>query len=179
MSLHGYCFGSMHYSRCKQDPQRRGNVLGGNNETPETLINLLPRSVVYQNNSRGGVRSSGGNKSLNGTCWGRWVVLLINKTTSWQKCSRPEKQTELIKSKGVASFSKSTWGEQPVEYIPNFTCICVYLFIYVCVFIYLCHVSWPNDKRFRPEIWYTYSHRLYLKTGFLFFRKKSPWRPLA
>ena len=29
-------------------------------------------------------------------------------------------------------------------------------------------------KRYRPEIWYTYSHRPYLKTGFLFFRKNDP-----
>ena len=26
-------------------------------------------------------------------------------------------------------FSKSTWGDQPVEDIPNFTSICVYVFI--------------------------------------------------
>ena len=28
-------------------------------------------------------------------------------------------------------FSKSTWGKQPVEDIPNFTCICGYVFICV------------------------------------------------
>ena len=33
-------------------------------------------------------------------------------------------------------FSKSTWGEQPVENITNFTCICVYLLEYL-----LCHSS--------------------------------------
>ena len=70
-------------------------------------------------------------------------------------------------------FSKSTWGEQPVEDIPNFPCICVYLFI--C----LCHVSWPIEKRYKPEIWYTYSHRPYLKTCFSDFSKKWPWGPLA
>ena len=70
-------------------------------------------------------------------------------------------------------ISKSTWGEQPVEDILNFTCICVYLFVY------LCHVSWPNEKRYRPEMLYTYSHRPYLKKRFLFFRKKWPWGPLA
>ena len=59
------------------------------------------------------------------------------------------------------------------EDILKFTCIFVYLFVYVC------HVSWPNEKRYRPEIWYTYSHWPYIKTGFLFFSIKSPWRPLA
>ena len=44
-------------------------------------------------------------------------------------------------------------------------------FCHVCisVFIYVCHVSWPNEKRNRPEIWHTYSHRPYLKTSFLLF----------
>ena len=52
-----------------------------------------------------------------------------------------------------------------------------YLFVYL--FVYLCHASWPNEKRYRPEIWYSYSHWSYLKTGFLFFSKKSPWLQLA
>ena len=47
------------------------------------------------------------------------------------------------------------------------------------LFVYLCHASWPNEKRYRPEIWYSYSHWSYLKTGFLFFSKKSPWLQLA
>ena len=66
------------------------------------------------------------------------------------------------------SFSKSTWGEQLVEDIVKFTRI----FVHVCmsVFIYVCHVSWPNEKRYKPEIWHTYSHWHYLKTFFLFFR---------
>ena len=42
--------------------------------------------------------------------------------------------------------SKSTWGEQPVENIPNFTCICVY---FLCVYVFFC-VTPPgqtkNDK---------------------------------
>ena len=65
-------------------------------------------------------------------------------------------------------LSKSTWGEQPVEDIPNFTCICVYFFVYL--FMYLCHV-WPDEKRYRLEIWHTHSHWPYLKTIFCFFRK--------
>ena len=69
--------------------------------------------------------------------------------------------------------SKSTWGEQPVEDIPNFTCICLYLFIY------LRQASWPNEIRYRPEIWHTYSHWPYRKMGFFIFSIKSPWRPLA
>ena len=31
----------------------------------------------------------------------------------------------------------------------------------------------PNEKRYRPEIWYTYSYRPYLKTGFCFFEKMT------
>ena len=49
----------------------------------------------------------------------------------------------------------------------------------MCVCIYFCHASWPNKKRNRPEIRYTYSHSPYLKTGFLFFAKKGPWGPLV
>ena len=47
---------------------------------------------------------------------------------------------------------------------------------YVCMylFMYLSHASWPNEKRYRPEIWYKYSHGRYLETGFLFFRKNDP-----
>ena len=50
-----------------------------------------------------------------------------------------------------------------------------YFHLYMCVFSYLC-VSrlWPNEKRYRPEIWYKHSTRPYLKTGFLFFRKIDP-----
>ena len=51
--------------------------------------------------------------------------------------------------------------------IPIFTCICVYVFIYVC------HASWPNDNRYRPEIRYTHSPRSYLKTDVLFFEKTT------
>ena len=39
--------------------------------------------------------------------------------------------------------------------------------------MYLCHASWPNEKRYRPEIWYTYSHNPYLKSGFCFFEKMT------
>ena len=49
------------------------------------------------------------------------------------------------------------------------------VFMYICM--YLCHTSWPNEKR--PEIWYPYSHWPYQKTGFFVFSIKSPWRPLA
>ena len=37
-------------------------------------------------------------------------------------------------------LSKSKCGEQLVEDIPNFTLICVYLFVY------LCYPSWPNEN---------------------------------
>ena len=39
--------------------------------------------------------------------------------------------------------------------------------------MYLCHTSWPNQKRYRPEICYTYSYTPYLKTGFGFFEKMT------
>ena len=41
--------------------------------------------------------------------------------------------------------------------------------LYLC--IHVCHVSWPNEKRYTPEIWRTYSHWPYLKT--FFFEKIS------
>ena len=49
-----------------------------------------------------------------------------------------------------------------------------YSFVYltVCVFNFLCHASWPNQKRYRPEIWYTFSPRPYLKMGIFVFSKK-------
>ena len=40
--------------------------------------------------------------------------------------------------------------------------------------MYLYHAFWPNEKRYRPEIWYTSSPGTHLKTGFLFFRKSDP-----
>ena len=51
--------------------------------------------------------------------------------------------------------------------------------IYVCIYVlHLCISVTPpaNEKRYRPEIWYTYSYRPYLKTGFLivFFEKMTP-----
>ena len=44
----------------------------------------------------------------------------------------------------------------------------------VCGFVCLYGTSWPRDKRYRLEIWYTHSPRANLKTGFLFFRKSEP-----
>ena len=50
----------------------------------------------------------------------------------------------------------------------------IFLFslVYVCMyeFIYLCHASWINEKRYRPEIWYT----RFPRPHFLFFRKSDP-----
>ena len=40
----------------------------------------------------------------------------------------------------------------------------------MCVFIYVCHASWPNETLYRPEIWNTQFPIPYLKT--FFFRKK-------
>ena len=56
----------------------------------------------------------------------------------------------------IADFKRNCCFFQPDEDIPNFTSIFVY---------FLCHVSWPNEKRYQPEIWHTYSHWC-----FLFFR---------
>ena len=84
-----------------------------------------------------------------------------------------------LSKNGFFVFSiKSPWGEQPVKDFLKFTRICVCLCIYV--FIYLCHFSWPDEKRYTPDIWHTYSRWTYLKTVFfLFFWIKSPWRPLS
>ena len=59
----------------------------------------------------------------------------------------------------LLSLSKSTWGEQPVQDIPNFTCICVYLF-----------ASRLLAKRKTIQTW-NLSHMPYLKTGFLFYQE--------
>ena len=47
-----------------------------------------------------------------------------------------------------------------------------YFHLYMCVCMYLLHASWPNEKRYRPEIWYTRSPRPHLKNGFFVFSKK-------
>ena len=62
------------------------------------------------------------------------------------------------------------------EDIPNFTCISVYVCIYGGIYlcIYARHASWPKEKRYRPEIWRTYSHWPYLRTGFFVFFEKIP-----
>ena len=48
-----------------------------------------------------------------------------------------------------------------------------YLLVYmlVCRYVELCQSFWPNERRYRPEIRYTYSHRPYLKTVLCFFEK--------
>ena len=42
---------------------------------------------------------------------------------------------------------------------------------YVCVFIYLCHACWPNEKQYIPEIWHTYHHWPYLKRVICFIEE--------
>ena len=108
--------------------------------------------------------------------------IILTVITSWK--ANPSHTCKKLPNPRIQSmatwpkFSKSTWGKQPVEDIPNFNCTCVYGCI--CLFIYLYYASWPNEKRYRPEIWHTYSHWPYLKTGFFFvFSIKSPWRSLA
>ena len=62
-------------------------------------------------------------------------------------------------------LSKCTWGEQPVEDIPIFTCICVNLSVYS-------FVSRLKTKRKTIQTW-NLAHILPLtlsKNGFLFFR---------
>ena len=39
--------------------------------------------------------------------------------------------------------------------------------------------SWPNEKLYRPEIWFTHSPRPNLKMGFMVFSKKRSRGPLA
>ena len=47
----------------------------------------------------------------------------------------------------------------------------------VYMFVGLYGTSWPNKKRYRPEIWYTHSLKPYLKMGFLVFSLKRSWGP--
>ena len=60
---------------------------------------------------------------------------------------------------------------------------CVFLnllvYMWVCDSVGLYGTSWPNEKRYRPEIWNTYSRRPYLKTSFFVFSKQWPRGPLA
>ena len=50
--------------------------------------------------------------------------------------------------------------------------MCVYLFIYMC------HASWPTEKRYRPGIWHTILPLTLFKPFFFVFSKKWPWGPL-
>ena len=66
-------------------------------------------------------------------------------------------------------FSKSTWGEQLVEDIPNFTCI----FVYLCMYLFLSRLL---AKRKTIQTWYL-AHILALtssKTCFLFGQETWP-----
>ena len=42
---------------------------------------------------------------------------------------------------------------------------CAWSYICVC----FCHTPWPDEKRYRPDIWHTCSHWPYLKTVFFYF----------
>ena len=66
-------------------------------------------------------------------------------------------------------FSKSTWDEQPIEYIRIFTCICVYLFICVCVSRLLAKRKTIKTSNLVHLLPWTLS-----KTGCLFFGKMTP-----
>ena len=51
----------------------------------------------------------------------------------------------------------------------------IFRFSLVNVSVGLSVTSWPNEKRYRSEIRYTHSHKLYQKNAFfLFFRKNDP-----
>ena len=63
----------------------------------------------------------------------------------------------------VFSLAKKSRTARPKDIL---TCECF------CLSVSLYGTSWPNEKRYRPEIWYTHSPRPYLKTGFLFFQKR-------
>ena len=71
------------------------------------------------------------------------------------------------------NFSKSTWGEHPVEDILNFTRICICVFVYLFVWRLLA-------KRRTLQTWkLAHILPLTLSKKRFFFPKKSPWRPLA
>ena len=52
----------------------------------------------------------------------------------------------------------------------------VYMCVYVCIclFIYLCHASWPNEKRYRPERKEFLNYLSKRKNG---ETKPAVWRP--
>ena len=49
----------------------------------------------------------------------------------------------------------------------------VYVFMYVFIYLFVSRLL-AKRRRYRPEIWYTYSLRPYRKMSFLFFRKNDP-----
>ena len=55
----------------------------------------------------------------------------------------------------------------------------LYVFLRLYLFIYVCHASWPNEKRYRPEIWYTHFPRPYLKMAFFVYSRRWPRGPLG
>ena len=67
-------------------------------------------------------------------------------------------------------LSKSTWAEQPVEDFSNFTCICVYVFIYV-------FVSRLLAKRKTIQTWNLVQILPWtlFRNWFFVFPKKWPW----
>ena len=76
-------------------------------------------------------------------------------------------------------FSFSPFYQNPCEASSRSR---IFLFSLVNMWLCLSVCTAPfghKEKRYRPEIWYTYSHWPYLKMFFLFFRKKWLWGPLA
>ena len=63
----------------------------------------------------------------------------------------------------------ASWNQNPREAGREYS----YFHLYMCVCIHVCHASWPNDDRYRPDIWYTHSPGPHLKTGFCFFEKAT------
>ena len=54
------------------------------------------------------------------------------------------------------------------SYFHSMFACAVFLLIYS-----LCHTSWPNVRRYRPEIWYTHFPRPHLRRGSCFFVKMT------
>ena len=47
--------------------------------------------------------------------------------------------------------------------------LCICECVYLCMYLFVSRLLAKQKKRYRPEIWHTYSHWPYLKTGFFVF----------
>ena len=124
------------------------------------------------------------------------MIFWLKNGKDYQVSKNQARQKEVWHKKRRLYLSKSTWGEQPDKDIPNFICICVYLSKstwgeqsvkdipnFTCICVYVCNYLWVSYLLHKVKTIQTWNlaHilQLTLSTRGFFFRKKSPWQPLA